>query len=193
MYYTERLRLTPDSTLADLPFHDFRVSPDTLGHAVAAELERCGDLPGVIVDLGETAATVISRRAFFQHMSRGFSREIYLRRPIWVMLEALPQDVLRLPASAPISEAARAALQRPQELVYEPVLVEGPDRQPRLLDAYDVLLAQAELLALANGIIQEQKEAAEASNTALKEAQTALVQSEKLASLGQLAQAWPTS
>jgi signal transduction histidine kinase len=184
---TDRLQLTHDSTLAHLPFHDFRVHMETPGHEVAAELERRGRLPGVIVRLDDATATVISRRAFFQHMSRGFSREIYLRLPIWVLLEALPQEVLRLPASTRISEAAGAALQRPQELVYEPVLVESADGQPHLLDAYDLLLAQAELLALANGVIQRQKEAAEAANRALKEAQTALVQSEKLASLGQLA------
>jgi signal transduction histidine kinase len=181
------MQLTPDSTVADLPFHDFRVGPDTPGHEVAAQLEEQADLPGVIVDLDDGAATLISRRTFFQHMSRGFSREIYLRRPIRVLLQALPHEILRLPADYPIREAARAALARPQELVYEPILVEAGAADLRLLDAYNLLLAQTQLLTLANGIIQQQKEAEEAANRSLREAQAALVQSEKLASLGQLA------
>jgi signal transduction histidine kinase len=187
MILATALQLTPDSTLADLPFHDLRVRPDTLGHEVAAQLEGQADLPGVIVDLDGGKATLISRRLFFQHMSRGFSREIYLRRPINVLLQALPLEVLRLPACFPIREAAQAALARPQDLVYEPILVEAGAGELRLLDAYNLLLAQNHLLTLANGIIQQQKETEEAANRGLREAQAALVQSEKLASLGQLA------
>jgi two-component system NtrC family sensor kinase len=71
--------------------------------------------------------------------------------------------------------------------VFEPALVEGPGNQLTILDVHVLLLAQTQLLALANQIIQQQKEDAEAANLTLRETQAALVQSEKLASLGQLA------
>jgi signal transduction histidine kinase len=187
MLHRHELRLTPTSTLADLPLHDFRVHGETPALEVAAALERWADLPGVVVTLEGGGATLISRRTFFQHMSRGFGRELYLRRPVRVLVCAIAYDVLCLPADCGIPEAADAALRRPQELAYEPALVTAADRPPRLLDAYDLLLGQAELLALANQTIQQQKEAAEAANRALREAQAAVVQSEKLASLGHLA------
>jgi signal transduction histidine kinase len=158
--------LTPTSTLADLPSHDFEVGPTTLGQEVVAEFERRSDLPGVIVRTAKTLVGMISRPTFFQEMSRPFSREIYLKRPIQVFFHSVPPEPLCLPAACRISEAARFALDRRPALVYEPIIVEGPEGNLRVLDVYVLLLAQ---------------------NRALLEAQAALVQSEKLASLGQLA------
>src|SRR5262249_18939165 len=63
-----------------------------------------------------------------------------------------------------IPEAAQRALARPSEWVYEPVLVEGADGSNRILDIHILLLAQTQLLAIANRTIQDQKEAAEAAN-----------------------------
>jgi signal transduction histidine kinase/FixJ family two-component response regulator len=160
------LRLSPSSTLADLPSHDFRLGPEALGVEVSAAFDRHDDLPGVLVADGPTVLGLISRSGFFRQMSRPFSLEIFQRRPVRVLLSALPGRPLRLPASCPISEAARGALLRPAELAYEPILVEHPDRGPRVLDAHVLLLAQNQLLAAANQIIRQQKEAAEAANRA---------------------------
>jgi signal transduction histidine kinase/CheY-like chemotaxis protein len=158
--------LTPDSTLADLPSHEFRVSAKTLGHEVAAEFERRTSVPGVIVLDGEAMTGMISRQTFFHQMSRLFSREIYLKRPIQVFLHGGVPEPLCLPASCRVGEAARRALDRPQEIAYEPVVVEFPGGALGLVDSHVLLLAQAQLLALANQTIQHQKEAAEAANRA---------------------------
>src|SRR5262245_2768664 len=164
--------LGADSTLADLPSHDFQVAPTTLGREVEAEFETRPDLPGVIVrdalpnPNGPPAAGMISRQAFFQHLSRLFSREIYLKRPIQVFAQALALKPLRLPAATTVSEAARQALARPPALVYEPVLIEFGDGRLSLLDMHVLLLAQAELLAQAKETIQQQKAEAEAANRA---------------------------
>jgi signal transduction histidine kinase len=158
--------LHSSSVLADLPSHDFQVDSATLGEEVVAELERVLELPGVIVCSGSRVAGAISRARFFQTMSRPFSREVYLRRPIEILLAAATHATLRLPADCPIADAARQALARPQDLVYEPILIDFSDGSVRLLDVYVLLLAQAQLLARANEVIQGQKEAAEAANRA---------------------------
>jgi signal transduction histidine kinase/ActR/RegA family two-component response regulator len=155
----------PASTLADLPSHDVRLSADALGAEVTAAFDRHADLPGVLVTDGPLVLGLVSRLGFFRQMSRPFSLEIFHRRPVRVLLAALPGRPLRLPASCPIPEAARAALERPVELAYEPVLVEHP-ADPRVLDAHVLLLAQNRLLAAANQIIVQQKEAAEAASRA---------------------------
>jgi signal transduction histidine kinase len=181
------LRLRRDATVADLPAHGYSVSALTPGYAVAEELEQRPGLPGVIIESDEKEPTVISRQRFFQQMSRGFSREIYLKRPIGLLARALPHATLRLDEDCPIGAAAARALERPLDQVYEPALIHGRDGRCRLLDAYVLLLAQTRLLELANRTIQQQKEEAEGVNRKLRETQAALIQSEKLASLGQLA------
>ena len=187
MLQRELHRLQADSTVADLPAHDYCVSAATPGFAVAEELQARTALPGVIIKMGEKEPLVISRQRFFQQMSRGFSREIYLRRPIDLLARSMPHATLRLDADCLVSVAASQALERPQEQVYEPALVRTGAGGYRLIDAYVLLLAQTQLLALANRTIVRQKEDAEEANRALRETQAALIQSEKLASLGQLA------
>jgi two-component system NtrC family sensor kinase len=123
-------------------------------------------MPGVIVRTPAAMVGMISRQLFFQCMSRQFSREIYLTRPISVFFHADVPKPLVLASGCAIAEAARLALGRPQAVVYEPIVVEHPEGELRLLDMHVLLLAQ---------------------NQTLLDAQAALVQSEKLASLGQLA------
>jgi signal transduction histidine kinase/DNA-binding response OmpR family regulator len=158
--------LKPDATLADLPSHDFQVEGNVLGYEVSAQLEKRLELPGVIVCEEGKVLGVISRQTFFQQLSRPFSREIYLRRPVKVLLQTHASPLCRLRASCAIDEAATTALSRPVEAVYDPILIEFSENEVQLLDLHVLLLAQAQLLALANRTIQQQKSAAEAANQA---------------------------
>jgi signal transduction histidine kinase len=157
--------LGPQSTLGDLPNHDYRVFPTTPGQVIAEDFDLRPDLPGAIVNFAD-GPQLISRAAFFKLMSRPFGRELFLHRPVQLLLGALEVSTLRLPCTADIGEAGRLALGRPGDAIYEPVVVLYPDEQARILDIHVLLLAQAQLL---------------------RTVQVALVQSEKLASLGQLA------
>jgi signal transduction histidine kinase len=159
--------LTPTSTLAELPAIEFSVDESVLGQVVAEEFERRRDAPGVLLLSGGRFVGMIAREGFFQHMSRQFSREIYLCRPIGGILSRGWPAALRLAAEKRISEAAELALSRPPANAYDPIVVDhGGDERLRLLDMHVVLLAQARLLTLT---------------------QVAMVESEKLASVGQLA------
>jgi signal transduction histidine kinase len=158
--------LGPKSTLADLPLYDFQVPSATPGRQVAEAFKRRPDLPGVIVTGGAGALELISQANFFKLLSQPFCLEIYLGRPIELVVQALNVAPLRLGHGTDIAEAAQRALHRGPLWVYEPLLVEYPDGTARILDIHVLLLAQAQLLRVA---------------------QVALLQSEKLASLGQLA------
>jgi signal transduction histidine kinase len=161
--------LPAGATLADLPSHDVTIDTETPGQVVATELERRPELPGVIIHGPGGGRGLISRQNFFRQMSRQFSLELYLRRPIHRLCQAVPTEPLVLPGSCSIPDAARRALTRPQDQIYEPILVEQPDGRVRLLDIHVLLLAQTHLLAQANGTVQHQKEAAEAANRAKSE------------------------
>ena len=158
--------LTPEATLADLPSHDFEVQVGVLGQVVDAHFEKHVNLPGAIVRDGLELVGVIPRQAFFQQMSRLFSREIYLTRPIRFYFNTERAPPCCFAASCPINEAARTALGRPKEFAYDPILIHFGDGELRLLDIHDVLQAQAQLLLLAKQTIEKQKAAAEAANGA---------------------------
>jgi signal transduction histidine kinase len=174
--------LTTESRLGDLPSHECSVSVAAVGRCVAGEFERRPELPGVIV-VREGASperrlvAMLSRGVFFQRLSRPYSREIYLNRPIQILLDDHLPIPLVLAADTRIADAAVHALDRPTEHAYEPVVVRtsttavgpataAPADDLRLIDVYVLLRAQAQLLGVA---------------------QAAMLQSEKLASLGQLA------
>jgi signal transduction histidine kinase/CheY-like chemotaxis protein len=147
-YHLTLANLGPSSTLADLPNHDFRVSVQTLGNVVVGELERSKELPGVLIYRGELLEGLISRAAFFSELSRSFAREIYLKRPIEVLLKSVTAPLLRLPHTLGIAEAAATALNRPHQWAYEPIAVEFEGGLIRILDIYVLLLAQSHLLVL---------------------------------------------
>jgi signal transduction histidine kinase len=157
--------LGPNSCLENLPMCDFGVASSTPSGQVAQEFRRRPDMPGVIIHRETSPPELISQSTFYKLLSRPFGNEIFSQRPIEVMLTIQEFPVLRLESTTPISEGARQALSRPLQGVYEPILVRCPDG-PRCLDTHVLFLAQTQLLRIA---------------------QLALIQSEKLASLGQLA------
>jgi signal transduction histidine kinase len=158
MIYPEIARLVPASTLEDLPTHDYWVTGDTPGHIVGAELEKRLDVPGVMIEGEGGDVGLISRQSFLRQMSRLFSQEIYTKRPIHVMWKALSVPVSLLPGSCDISEAARIALDRPLQWVYEPLLVEKHGGRPQILDIHVLLLAQNVLLTQARQIEDQMRQ-----------------------------------
>lgn len=167
--------LTLHSTLADLPSSDFKVDSNTLGEAIESAFHRHPDLPGVMVTANDRIVGILPRARFFEWISRPYGVELYLKRPIRVLLETIIQDLndrlevdaypircLLLGETSSIDQAVEIALQRPAFLAYEPIVVAGADRQWRLLDMYVLLLAQSQLFKLA-------KDAADAANKAKSE------------------------
>jgi signal transduction histidine kinase len=157
--------LGPNSCLEDLPMCDYGVAASTPSGLVAQEFRRRPDMPGVIIHRGTSPPELISQSTFYKLLSRPFGNEIFSQRPIEVMLTIQEFPVLRLESSTPIADGARQALSRPLQCVYEPILVRCVEGA-RCLDTHVLFLAQTQLLRIA---------------------QLALIQSEKLASLGQLA------
>ena len=159
------LALTPETTLGGLPSYDVTVSPDVLTQVVDRQLGSSHHLPGIVVAEGATLRGMISRPTLLAQLSRPFGQELYLRRPIQLLLEAESNVPLVLPASTLVSDAAREALQRASDRVYEPVVI-FDQNQFRLLDVHTLLIAQSRLLTLANETIRSQVNTAEAANQA---------------------------
>ncbi|MGD2181287.1 ATP-binding protein [Lusitaniella coriacea] len=174
MFFQQSHSLTLDSRLADLPSHDFQIDIKTLGKVVVQKFKDNPELPGVLLnnDRGEIVG-VISRRIFFEWLSRPYGLEIFLKRPIQSLSKSIANqeqkteatcltNYLQLSADCSIDKAVGFALNRPPSLAYEPIIIEWENGQRRLLNVQVLLLAQSQLFALA-------KEAADAANRAKSE------------------------
>jgi hypothetical protein len=128
MFVAHLARLTSDSTLADLPAFDVAVAPATPGDEVCRLFESRPDLPGVLVAYPEGAFDLIARAPFFQIMSRPFSLAIYQKRPIQVLLNALPsfrRFIRRIARAPPTRRPAVTTLLQCQQRL-------GPFRIPEI-------------------------------------------------------------
>ena len=155
--------LSLSSTIADLPTHSFEVQTSTSGQLVAEIFKQHPRLPGVIIieDQDGGAITAVSRRRFLEHVGRPYGIEVYLNRPIEVLVKAVGTDKLVLPSDTTIRKAASEALKRPLSLTYEPIIVQYPDGSHRILDVYVLLLAQTQLLKVVNQVEQNRRQLAE--------------------------------
>lgn len=160
-----------NSTIANLDTYKYQVDASTLGEVVSNEFQQYPDLPGVIIREGEDVLGVISRRKFLEQMSQPYSLELYMRRPIRVLLEVMDSEVLRLTHDYRIDQAVRTVLNRSRDLVYEPVVVIQPDHSFELLEIHDLLLAQSKIFAQINKIVNKQKEEARQYAENLKQEQ----------------------
>ena len=143
----DKIELTINACLGDLPVYAFQVTTDTLVSEVSKVLQEHTILPGIIITDQQEAVGVISRRKFYEKLGQLYGVAVYMRRPIRLMLKDIKANPLRLPATMTIPEALRLALSRPPHFVYEPIVVELEDHTYRLLDVYTLLMAQSKLFA----------------------------------------------
>ncbi|MFW5858252.1 MAG: PP2C family protein-serine/threonine phosphatase, partial [Planctomycetota bacterium] len=148
--------LARNATLGALPLHDSWVRPDAPGEEVHRLFLEDLELPGVVVADGNGIVGLIARQQFFELLGRPFGLEVFLRRDVRTALEGLPNVPLVLPHDCPVRRAARRALERPSFAIHHPVVVRRADGGLGLLSAQVLLLAQNQLLALANDAVEQQ-------------------------------------
>lgn len=147
--------LSLESTLADLNLYDFTIESNALSSKVAEAFADNHLLPGVIITHQNQFLGMISRREFLERMSRPYGLELFSRRPIGNLCTLFKQELLILPSDTLIMTAAKQSLWRSPELVYEPVIVKLNPKEYRLLDAYQLLVAQSDIHELANLLISD--------------------------------------
>lgn len=161
--------------IAELPSHDYSVSPAILCRQVYDCLAAQAHLPGVLVhEPGGPLLALLSRQRVLEIFSKPFRSEVYFGRPLRALLRAenAPQP-LCVRAADTVSHGVDLALHRPAETQFsEPIAVVQPD------GSYRVITMQSLLLALA-AAYQEQY-------AALEHTKDSLVRSERLSSLGGL-------
>ncbi len=170
---SEPQSLSLESTIQELLLYDFQVEVSRLGKEVAQNFRVNPLLPGAILMEQGKFVGMISRRRFLEQMSRPYGLELFLKRPLYSLYRFANAEVLRLKGDTLIVDAARRSLERSAELLYEPIVVELEAGCYRLLDAHQLLVAQSKIHELATQMLNEQTQAQ-------------LMQTEKMASLGQM-------
>ncbi|MDY7012519.1 MAG: GGDEF domain-containing protein [Cyanobacteriota bacterium] len=161
--------LTLESTLQELELTEFQREFSCSSQEVARDLSQNPTVPGVILtDRGQFKGT-ISRRRFWEHMSRPYSLELFGGRPIQSLYKAIRTEPLILSATTSIIEAARQSLQRPAELLDEPLVVRAFPRVYRLLDSHQLLVAYARIHELTTHLLKQLTRQLEGANAELKQ------------------------
>lgn len=181
--------LSLTTTLGELPAWDTQIELTCTGDQLVQLFERECSLPGVLLTQEGHYHSLISRRRFFEIMSRPYSHEIFRRRSLGVLDCFTAVEVVVFAAETSVLQATQQALQRPPEMLYEPLLVQFDPDTYRVVDFHQVLLAQVQLPVLALQHAQKTEQAAqtvEAEFLELRQNYTQCLQTEKMASLGQM-------
>lgn len=161
-----------ESTLQDLFLYNFTIESGTSSSTVAKAFADNHLLPGVVITQQNQLWGMISRREFLERMSRPYGLELFSRRPISNLCMLSQQKPLLFSGDTRIVAAAKQCLWRSPELVYEPVVVELKPKEYRLLDVYQLLVAQSDIHELANLLIQELYYKLETANQKLQKLAT---------------------
>jgi len=151
-------------TLGELPASQWGVPPSCTTGEILDLFDRHPEIPGVIVQEGSRLVGVLSRVKLMKRLSQPFAIELYRKRPIRVLHDTIDDTPDLFSATEPIPAVAQRALLRPPNRVYEPVVLQHPDGRFSLLELQKLLLAQSQLLELANLEVQRRQEIAEQAN-----------------------------
>jgi signal transduction histidine kinase len=181
------------STLQELTLYDFLLESDCPGSGVAKIFEKNPLLPGIIITDQGKFTGMISRRRFFEHMSRPYSLELFAQQPLLVLYRFTQTDILIFDRNTSIMAAVRQSLGRSPELIHEPIVVQVEPETYKLLDIHQLLLAQLQIHELSTVAMREsqsqlrhQAQQLEFALLELQRTQAQLIQTEKMSSLGQL-------
>ena len=189
VYNMDQLNLKLESTLKELPVWTIQMEIDRPGNELAMLFEEDPLLPGIMLTKDKKYVGMISRRLFFEQMSRPYGLGLFAGRPVEYLHNFLQPKTFICPEDTPIVEATQIALGRSHRQVYEPIVITDKSYQYGLLDFQQLLLAHSQIHALTLARLQKEKEKARIAKADFRDLQdnySRLLQNDKMIALGQL-------
>jgi signal transduction histidine kinase len=180
------LNLGVTSTLQDLPLWEVCLELESPGEELTKLFEQQPLMPGVLLTRNQNHVGMISRRKFFEYMSRPYSNGLFSGRAIEYLYNVLQPENFVLASETLITTATEMALQRTSELLYEPILLESQSGIYGILDFQHLLLAHSRIYTFTLAQLQQAQEETKRASIHLRELEenyTILVESEKKAVL----------
>jgi signal transduction histidine kinase len=179
----EQINLQLHSTLQELKLWEVETEVDNLGCTLAKAFEEEPLMPGMILTKNKSYLGMISRRGFFELMSRPYSLGLFAERPIENLYNSLQPEFLIFHESTPIITATQISLQRKADLVYEPIVVRSESGKYRILDIQQLLLTYSQIQLLTLDQLKKTQEQSKNLQTDLREIQQnylEIVQNERM-------------
>ncbi|MFM2062375.1 MAG: hypothetical protein RLZZ507_2045 [Cyanobacteriota bacterium] len=189
MRNADELNLKLESTLQELPVWTVQIELDHLGNELSKLFDQEPLLPGIILTRNHQCVGMISRRLFFEQMSRPYGLGLFAGRPVEYLYNFLIPEISILSEDTTIVDATQMALGRSPKLVYEPIVITDQSCQYGLLDFHQLLLAYSQIHVLTLSRLQKEKERVRIARADFRDLQhnyTRLLQNEKMIALGQL-------
>jgi diguanylate cyclase (GGDEF)-like protein len=156
-----------ESTLQELSLWQCQLECSLFAKEVVHQFQKNPLLPGIILmDDGEFIG-MISRRRFLEHLSKPYGLELFLQRPLTSLYRFAQTEIVLVPSTLLIVEAARQSLSRSGELLYEPIVVQVAPKDYRLLDVHQLLIAQSKIHELATQLLLQTRLELETANQQL--------------------------
>lgn len=137
--------LLPQSSLEELQLYKSQVEWNCPIGEAAKIFKANPMLPGVILVHERRFIGIVSRRLFFEYMSRPHSWQLFSKLPINAIYQLTKKETIILPINTLIVEAAKLCLQRSPELLYEPIAVENQSGEYKILDVHHLMTAQSDI------------------------------------------------
>ncbi len=184
-----QLKLNLNSSLQELPGWEIYMDLNSSVEELAKLFEQKPLLPGILLVQDQHYVGMISRRKFYEYMSRPYSLALFSNKPIEKLYNWLQPESFIISENTTIVEATQIAIQRSSELVYEPIVVALESGKHRLIDFHQLLLAHSQIHVLTLAQLQQATEQSRIATTNLRLLQdnhAQLVQNEKMVALGKL-------
>ncbi|PAX59469.1 hypothetical protein [Brunnivagina elsteri] len=182
----DELRLDLHSKLQDLPLWNENLELEDSGNRLIQLFEQEPLIPGVILTQNHNYVGMISRRQFFEFMSRPYSLGLFAERAISHLYDYLQPEISELSGNTTVIEATQIALKRTFQLVYEPIVVKvltANSQVYQLLDIHNLLLAHSQIQILTLRKLEQaesQSRIHQADLDNFKQKQVVIVQQQRL-------------
>ena len=148
------------STLAELNLIDAKFDIRTKVIDIRKHLHNNPKIPGILIIDKDKLVTLISRNSFFEHYSKPYGAEIYSKRNMQFYLENYDnlESELVLPSNEEIIKALQIKLNTPKHKLEHPIIVKFDNGEYKILDSYQLILAQTYISTLAMNALKEANE-----------------------------------
>jgi hypothetical protein len=145
----------PPVCVGDLDGHRFSVSPNIQTELITKHLRDNPTLPGVLLIEDSKLIGMIPRRTIFERLGRRYGVELFMRKPISELHKELHIEApLVIDGRKRVEKTLRKALKRPQESIYDPIVIHHNDAYA-MLDMQTLIMTQAQILQNFNNVMRK--------------------------------------
>ncbi len=147
------------STVGDLSLFDIAVDIKMKVSEAENLFSNNPTLPGLILNDNNSFIGMISRKFYFETFGKPYRYELFSGRSLQFLYDGISNHQwMKIASTMEIVEAVQKALTRPKEHVDDPILVTFENGSIKILDIYQLILANSQINLLAMKALKEANE-----------------------------------